>query len=69
MVKLLACWKGQFGKRDRNVWKENPLCLIWCIWRESNEHTFEGNEISVDKLKSLFLMTWENRCMLLPQFS
>ena len=32
------------GKHSSDIWNLIPLCLIWCIWRELNSHTFEDAE-------------------------
>jgi hypothetical protein len=34
-----------------------PHCLMWCIWRERNDRSFEECERSVLNLKMLFLKT------------
>lgn len=46
-------WKGIFGRhRNSFNWKAAPLCLMWTIWREENNHTFDGFELSI-KLRGL----------------
>ena len=40
-----------------------PLCLFWTIWKERNRRSFENVELSVQRLKSLFLcslFSWAN---------
>ena len=34
---FLACW-NQVGGRDisKVIWRMVPLCIIWCIWWETN---------------------------------
>jgi hypothetical protein len=65
VLDLLAGWKGGFGKhRNADLWGSgkhrnadlwaNPLCIMWTIWREHNQHSFEGTERSPLELK-LFL--------------
>jgi hypothetical protein len=47
VLDLLACWKGSFGRHcSVDLWGTIPLCIIWIIWRECNQHTFEGIECS-----------------------
>ena len=54
---LLAGWKGSFGRhQSADLWGAVPLCLTWTIWRECNQHVFEGVGCSSD-LKLLFLCT------------
>jgi hypothetical protein len=61
---LLACWQGSFGKhRHVEIWRCVPHCLMWCIWRERNLRSFEGDEQTVADLKNIFLKTlfdWVN---------
>ncbi len=37
------------------AWKIFPHCLMWVIWRDGNNHIFDGIELSVMMLKYLFL--------------
>jgi hypothetical protein len=55
---MLACWMGGFGRGVGGVWKAVPLCIMWCIWREQNAWFFEGKEMSMAKLKYLFLKSF-----------
>jgi hypothetical protein len=61
---LLACWQGSSGKhRHIEIWRCVPHCLMWCIWRERNLRSFEGDEQTVADLKNIFLKTlfdWVN---------
>ena len=53
---VLACWQGSFGRhRNFPIWRAVPHCLMWCIWRERNEHSFEDCEWSYVEIKLLFL--------------
>jgi hypothetical protein len=36
------------------VWKMVPSCLLWCLWKERNDRTFEDKERSFEELKSFF---------------
>ncbi len=52
---LLSCWKRRFGNRSNGeIWKADPLCLLWYLWRERNAGCFEGKELHMSKLKILF---------------
>jgi len=32
---LLACWLCQVERhQSTEIWKANPHCLMWCIWRK-----------------------------------
>ena len=38
---VLDSWKGSVGHgRCRGVMVMAPPCLMWCIWKERNQHTF-----------------------------
>ena len=36
-------------------WNLVPLCLMWCIWRERNQRTFDDLDRSDDQLLALFI--------------
>ena len=58
VVKLLACWQGNFGHhRNGVIWLVVPHCLMWCIWRERNSRYFEDFERTSADLKLLFFKT------------
>jgi hypothetical protein len=61
VVDLLACWKGYFG-RLRNVvmWEMVPSCIMWCLWRESNDRCFEDREQTAAELKDFFFETLDH---------
>ena len=45
------------------VWRAVPLCLFWTIWTERNKRSFENVELSVQRLKFVFLcnlLSWTN---------
>jgi hypothetical protein len=53
VVELLASWKCQFGShRNIKLWRMVPLCLMRCIWQESNAQNLGNCENSVIELKS-----------------
>ena len=47
-------WWNWFGKHSSSVWNLDPLCLMWCLWRERNWRTFEDMESSDDQLLASF---------------
>ena len=58
VVDLLSCWTGSRGKSEAGkIWKMTPHCLMWCLWQEQNDRTFNGVEISIPALKFKFLLT------------
>jgi hypothetical protein len=55
VVDLFAYWRGLRGSpRNTYVWKMVPFCLLWCIWRERNDRSFEDNERMVPELTFFF---------------
>uniref|UniRef100_A0A2N9FC99 Reverse transcriptase domain-containing protein n=1 Tax=Fagus sylvatica TaxID=28930 RepID=A0A2N9FC99_FAGSY len=47
---LLFGWRNWFGKRSSGIWNLIPSCLMWTIWRERNNRTFEDVESPVAKV-------------------
>jgi hypothetical protein len=39
------------------VWKMVPSCLLWYLWRESNNRSFEDYKRTLEESKSLFFIT------------
>jgi hypothetical protein len=46
----MAGWRNWFGKHYSDVWNLVPACVMWSLWRERNNRTFEDVELPVDKL-------------------
>jgi hypothetical protein len=42
------------GRSLSGVWNLIPSCLMWIIWRERNNCTFEDKETTMDKLLEIF---------------
>ncbi|KAF5452893.1 hypothetical protein F2P56_021410 [Juglans regia] len=62
VLEVLACWASIHGVRQiKAVWKMIPICIMWCLWQERNERTFEDKERTLEELKMFFfrtLCTW-----------
>jgi len=57
VVDLFACWRVPRGRFQLDaVWKIPP-CLMWCLWRERNDRSFEDHERTLVELKNLFFTT------------
>jgi hypothetical protein len=54
VLDLLFGWWNWFGKSFSGVWNLIPSCLIWTIWWECNNCTFENKEVTMDKLLETF---------------
>jgi hypothetical protein len=47
---LLFGWWNWLGKHSSDIWNIVPLYLMWMLWWERNQRTFEGEERSTDEL-------------------
>jgi hypothetical protein len=41
VVDLYVCWWTAGSARSVAVWKMVNSCLLWCLWRERNDISFE----------------------------
>ncbi|KAG7958106.1 hypothetical protein I3843_10G002800 [Carya illinoinensis] len=58
VVAVLASWTDLRGiQQIKAIWKMIPICIIWCVWQEHNEGTFEDKERSMEELKDFFYRT------------
>lgn len=55
---LLGYKFQRLDKQCKKVWCSAPLCLFWCIWKEHNNHAFNGKEQSDKKLKRFLLSSF-----------
>jgi hypothetical protein len=61
VVDLLSCWKGiRSNSEAGKIWKMVPHCLMWCLWQERNDRTFNEKERTIPALKFHFLHTLLN---------
>lgn len=44
---------GSFMRKRREVWRNAPLCIFWCDWKERNRSVLKGLDLSSLKLKFL----------------
>ena len=38
---LLFSWWNGLGRHSSDIWNIVPVCLMWTIWKERNQHTFD----------------------------
>lgn len=56
MKDVIYSWSGWCGTQGRGkIWNIIPHFLLWRIWGEQNTRTFEGDEMSIVRVKSAFL--------------
>ena len=49
---MLEGWHGSFvGRKRRKVWRKVSPCLLWTIWKEWNQRTFEGEQCTIQALE------------------
>ena len=70
VVDLLDSWSCNF-RRHHNIaiWRIVPHYLMWCIWQERNNRSFEGCERSILQFKSFYFFTLLKWCLVSPSFS
>ena len=51
---LLFGWWNWLGKHSSQIWNLVPLCILWCIWVEGNQRTFEDLDSSSDQILTSF---------------
>jgi hypothetical protein len=57
VVDLFAYWWTVGNTQIVAVWKMVPLCLLWFLWRERNNRSFEDCARTLEEIKSLFFNT------------
>ena len=64
MESLVFCWSYWLGKFTSDIWNMVPGCLMWVVWMEINQCSFEAKEKSLVQLQALCqstLFDW-SRC-------
>ena len=44
---LVFCWSNWLGKFSLDIWNMVPDCLMWVVWMEKNQRSFEAKEKSL----------------------
>uniref|UniRef100_A0A2N9F2D7 Reverse transcriptase domain-containing protein n=1 Tax=Fagus sylvatica TaxID=28930 RepID=A0A2N9F2D7_FAGSY len=73
---LLHSWWNGLGRHSSDIWNFAPACLMWTIWKERNQRTFEDvsktdNQILEGFIQTLFdwSKTWGfSSCISIPDF-
>ncbi|KAG6675596.1 hypothetical protein I3842_15G111500 [Carya illinoinensis] len=73
MTELMASWINLRGfPQNLAVWKMVSICIMWCLWKEQNDWTFEDKEHSLEEFRLFFISTLSlgHSCRFLwPRFS
>jgi hypothetical protein len=71
VIEMLGSWRRQRGNRLLvPIWKIAPFCLMWCLWKEQNAHSFEDCETGSNNLKKLviqILFMWRVTLQFMPE--
>ena len=57
IVDLLSSWWNGLGHHSSDIWNMVPICLIWTIWKERNQRTFEDVSRLDSQLLEGFIQT------------
>lgn len=57
VIDHFVCWEGQFGRLQNIAMlrKMAPSSLMWCLWREINDRSFEDRKLMAEELKDFKL--------------
>ena len=51
------------GKKRSKIWKSNPVCIFWTVWKKRNCLAFRNGSLTVQRFKHYFvsnLWDWNN---------
>ena len=52
----LLSWNESFmGKKRKKVWRTDPLCIFWTVWKARNIIAFGDDVLSIQRLKGSFV--------------
>ena len=54
---LLFGWWNWLRKHSSQIWNLVPLDILWCVWKEQNQRTFENLDSTGDQLPASFSET------------
>ena len=54
---LLFSWWNGLGRHSLDIWNMVPICLVWTIWKECNQCTFEDVSRLDNQLLEGFIQT------------
>jgi hypothetical protein len=54
VVNFYAYWWTAGNTRSVVVWKMAPSCLLWCLWKEMNDRSFEDRKKTLEEIKLYF---------------
>jgi hypothetical protein len=54
---LLFSWWNGLGRHSSDIWNFVPVCLMWTIWKECNQRTFEDASKVDSQILEGFILT------------
>ena len=57
VASLLFSWWNGLGRHSLDIWNMVPICLMWTIWKERNQRTFEDVSRSDKQVLESFTLT------------
>ena len=64
---ILLSWNDPLiGKKRKKVWRANPLCLFWIVWKVRNGLAFRNEVLLIRNLKIRVLLCYvrSQNCLL-----
>jgi hypothetical protein len=58
IVDLYACWWTVGSTQSDVVWKMVLSYLLWCLWWEKNDKSFENHESTLEEMKLFFYILY-----------
>jgi hypothetical protein len=54
---LLFSWWNGLGRHSSDIWNLVPACLMWTVWKERNQRTFEDTIKVENQILEGFILT------------
>ena len=52
---FLGCYGSFVGKKHKKVWRADPSCIFWMVWKARNRIAFGDDVLSIQRLKGSFV--------------
>jgi hypothetical protein len=54
VISFISIWDAMGGPYNYGI---VPLCIVWSIWWERNDHIFNDTELNGNSLQSIFVLS------------